>query len=239
MPKSPESVAAAKNSTCSAPITRRTRVHSNSSNYFANLFADSESLCIFVVGKRSSVHDYQRHISKLLKVNWAQSRSTSTPCSRDRLPKQRGCALSLYTIFDLQWQTVSKLGVRHKVPIIRRTTHETGSNLSIILTNRLRIQKLCVSLSLANVLSKVHKTYFNRITAGFLGLFHSLVQCVCQNTREPRSFYLLIKHLLLPMANANKSDTGKLLPGLQRTTHETGSNSSYLFPTADRALFIA
>ena len=46
---------------------------------------------------------------------------------------------------------------------------------------------LCIFVS-ANVLDKVHKTYPIRIIAGFLGLFQSLVQCVCQNTREPRSF---------------------------------------------------
>ena len=81
---------------------------------------------------------------------------------------------------------VPRLHVSTRVPSrpIGLYSHPTKSILQKLFAES---NLLCIFVS-ANVLDKVHKTYPIRIIAGFLGLFQSLVQCVCQNTREPRSF---------------------------------------------------
>lgn len=164
----------------------------------ANYLAKSETLRNIAVPKDR----YENSVHIVTRIRRAYFRGVTSYRGGLLAKIREGFASFVTYITKLsdQCQKTLKVELRRKASrlpySLRNRLHLLISYQSHSLSKKLanlfaELKTLCIFVS-ANVLNKVHKTYLTRIIAGFSGLFHSLVQCVCQNTREPRSFCIHI-----------------------------------------------
>ena len=157
----------------------------------------SITLLIFVLPKNSYIKAdtyFVRNTASLL----SGCHIYAYGCSLAR--NRKGLASFVVYIIKLSdpCQRTLKVASRYKVSALHLAHRSLSTNLpssssraacSKKLRNLFAESRTLCTFAVRNVLyCKVHKTYPIRITAGFSGLFQSLVQYVSQTQREPRSF---------------------------------------------------